>query len=56
MILIEDAMKKLGVGVTELAKRLNVNRMTVYYYIRQGEKNRIRETGKNHRISKTVIR
>ena len=41
MIQIECVMKRLGVGVTELAKRLNVNRMTVYYYIKQGEKNSV---------------
>ena len=38
---IESIMKKKGVGATELAKRLNVNRMTVYYYLKQDDKNSI---------------
>lgn len=41
MIKIEELMKKQGVGVTELAERLEVNRHTVYYYIKQGDKNPI---------------
>ncbi|MBP1615967.1 MAG: Cro/C1-type DNA-binding domain [Bacteroidetes bacterium] len=39
MLKLEDAMKEKGVGVTELAERLGVNRQTVYYYIKQGDKN-----------------
>lgn len=39
MIKIEEIMKKKGVGVTELAERLGVNRQTIYYYMKQGDKN-----------------
>ena len=39
MIKLEDIMKEKGIGVTELADRLGVNRQTVYYYIKQGDKN-----------------
>jgi len=38
---IEKIMKEKGIGATELARRLNVSRMTVYYYIKQDEKNSI---------------
>ena len=46
MLQIESIMKSKGVGVTELAKRLNVNRMTIYYYIKQDEKNSISQLKK----------
>jgi transcriptional regulator with XRE-family HTH domain len=36
---IENTMKAKGVGITELAKRMGVNRQTIYYYIKQGNNN-----------------
>lgn len=39
MINIEESMRICGVGVTELAERMGVNRQTVYYYIKQGDRN-----------------
>lgn len=43
---IEEIMKEKGIGVTELAKSLNVNRQTVYYYIKQDDKNPISQLQK----------
>jgi DNA-binding XRE family transcriptional regulator len=39
-------MKEKGIGVTELANKLNVNRQTVYYYIKQDDKNPISQLQK----------
>lgn len=42
MILLQlEKIIKLKGGVQKLAKALNVNRQTVYYYINQGDKNSI---------------
>jgi len=46
MLRIEEIMKNKGVGVTELAKKMNVSRMTIYYYIKQDEKNSISQLKK----------
>jgi DNA-binding Xre family transcriptional regulator len=43
---IEEIMKEKGIGVTELANKLNVNRQTVYYYIKQDDKNPISQLQK----------
>ncbi len=43
---IEEIMKEKGIGVTELANILNVNRQTVYYYIKQDDKNPIAQLQK----------
>lgn len=43
---IEEIMKEKGIGVTELANILNVNRQTVYYYIKQDDKNPIAQLKK----------
>jgi transcriptional regulator with XRE-family HTH domain len=36
---IRYALKINGVSIEELAQRMGVNRQTVYYYIKQGDKN-----------------
>jgi len=41
MIDIKQSIKNSGVGITELADKLNVSRQTVHYYINQGNKNSI---------------
>jgi len=46
MLRIEEIMKSKGIGVTELAKKMNVSRMTIYYYIKQDEKNSISQLKK----------
>lgn len=43
---IEEIMKEKEIGVTELANILNVNRQTVYYYIKQDDKNPISQLQK----------
>ena len=43
---IEEIMKEKGIGVTELAKSLNVNRQTIYYYIKQDDRNPISQLQK----------
>ena len=39
MLRLEEILKEKGIGITELAERLGVNRQTVYYYIKQDDKN-----------------
>jgi transcriptional regulator with XRE-family HTH domain len=46
MLRIEEIMKLKGVGVTELANILRVNRQTVYYYIKQDDKNPVSQLEK----------
>jgi transcriptional regulator with XRE-family HTH domain len=46
MLRIEEIMKEKNIGVTELANILNVNRQTVYYYIKQDEKNPVSQLKK----------
>ena len=46
MLRIEELMKSKKVGVTELADRLKVNRQTIYYYIKQDDKNSIAQLQK----------
>lgn len=45
-IRIEEIMKEKNIGVTELASIMNVNRQTIYYYIKQGDKNSISQLQK----------
>lgn len=46
IIQIERIMKEKNIGATELASILNVNRQTVYYYIKQDDKNSIAQLQK----------
>jgi transcriptional regulator with XRE-family HTH domain len=46
MLRIEEIMKIKSVGVTKLAGILGVNRQTVYYYIKQDDKNPISQLKK----------
>ena len=46
MIRIEEIMKQKKIGITDLAKKMQVNRMTIYYYIKQDEKNSISQLKK----------
>lgn len=39
MLRIEEILNKKNITIVELAKRLNVSRQTVYYYINQDDKN-----------------
>jgi transcriptional regulator with XRE-family HTH domain len=39
-------MKSKGLGVTELANTLGVNRQTIYYYIKQDDKNPVSQLKK----------
>ncbi len=43
---IRKALQDCGVGIEELARRLGVNRQTVYYYIKQGDKNPVAQLEK----------
>jgi len=46
MLHIDKIMKKKKIGVTDLAKLLKVNRMTIYYYLKQDEKNSVSQLKK----------
>jgi len=46
MVRIEEIMKQKKISVTGLAKKMKVNRMTIYYYIKQDEKNSISQLKK----------
>jgi transcriptional regulator with XRE-family HTH domain len=46
MLRIKEIMKSRGVGATELASTLGVNRQTVYFYLKQGEKNPVSQLKK----------
>lgn len=39
MLRIKEILKRKKITVVELARRLGVNRVTVYYYLEQDEKN-----------------
>jgi transcriptional regulator with XRE-family HTH domain len=41
MLRIREIIKSKNVDITDLAKRLNVTRQTVHYYINQDEKNSV---------------
>ena len=36
---LEELLKNNGIGITGLADRMGVNRQTIYYYIKQDDKN-----------------
>lgn len=46
IIRIEEVMKEKNIGATELASIMGVNRQTVYYYIKQDDKNSISQLQK----------
>lgn len=46
VIRLEDIMKEKNIGVTELASIMGVNRQTIYYYIKQDDKNSISQLQK----------
>lgn len=46
IIRIEEIMKEKNIGVTELASIMGVNRQTIYYYIKQDDKNSISQLQK----------
>lgn len=46
VIRLEEIMKEKNIGVTELASIMGVNRQTIYYYIKQDDKNSISQLQK----------
>lgn len=46
IVRIEEIMKEKNIGVTELATIMGVNRQTIYYYIKQDDKNSISQLQK----------
>ena len=46
MIDLEKTFKECGINITDLAARMNVNRQTIYYYIKQGDKNSVSQLQK----------
>lgn len=46
MIDLEKTFKECGISITDLASKMNVNRQTIYYYIKQGDKNSVSQLQK----------
>lgn len=46
VVRLEEIMKEKNIGVTELASIMGVNRQTIYYYIKQDDKNSISQLQK----------